>query len=567
MALRDVLEFIVDGTSGLVPGDISGKAMVVGVCSLGVPGKVYYLGKSSNLEGLLGQGPLVDCLGDIFSTMGQEATVLAVPVTGSASGIITPVKHVGTGPEAVATGTAAQNGNFVVKITVGGALGTAKYKLSEDGGVTWGDEATTDSGGTIALGTSGVTLILGSGTHVVDDTYAVTVQTSIGPVSKTGTGADVTVSGTVKCAGEVLFRVVTGGARNAATYRLSLDGGDTYAPERTVPLDGIVAVGSTGATILVPDSPDLVAGDVYSFSLLAPVASISTVVDAIEQPLHLVDPEFVHVVGASNSTDWAVLGTLADSQWNKHRPTFFTCEARLPYPNETLDDWVSSLVAEKAGYAHRFVSVCSAFGEISDTRGLSLTRNAGGLMVGRLLSIPVQRAIGRVRDGGISQLKLPDLYTESMQSTLEDAGYVTAKRYASLASCYWGDAKTLADVTSDYQYLEVLRVVFKAIRLLRIQALKSMYDEAGDVLLGADAPGLAYLKANLENALDTMTSAIPQELAAHVVHIPGNQDIVNNGVAVEVTLIGIPIIRTIKLYASYVYAGSRFDPRLKEEAA
>ncbi len=52
-------------------------------------------------------------------------------------------------------------------------------------------------------------------------------------------------------------------------------------------------------------------------------------------------------------------------------------------------------------------------------------------------------------------------------------------------------------------------------------------------------------------------------------NIPAGQDITNNGVAVEVTLIGIPIIREIRLYNRYVYAGSRFDPRMeeKEEAA
>ena len=53
----------------------------------------------------------------------------------------------------------------------------------------------------------------------------------------------------------------------------------------------------------------------------------------------------------------------------------------------------------------------------------------------------------------------------------------------------------------------------------------------------------------------------PSKRYADIV-IPPGQDIVNNGVAVEMTLIGIPIIRTIKLYASYVYAGSSFDPRL-----
>jgi hypothetical protein len=56
---------------------------------------------------------------------------------------------------------------------------------------------------------------------------------------------------------------------------------------------------------------------------------------------------------------------------------------------------------------------------------------------------------------------------------------------------------------------------------------------------------------------------VPPELADYVVEIPPDQDIVNNGVAVEMALIGIPIIRQIKLYASYIYAGSTFDPRLE----
>ena len=59
-----------------------------------------------------------------------------------------------------------------------------------------------------------------------------------------------------------------------------------------------------------------------------------------------------------------------------------------------------------------------------------------------------------------------------------------------------------------------------------------------------------------------MVGAIPRELAAYVVDIPPGQDIANNGVAVEYTLIGIPIIRNIKLYGKYVYAGGKFDPRL-----
>ena len=215
---------------------------------------------------------------------------------------------------------------------------------------------------------------------------------------------------------------------------------------------------------------------------------------------------------------------------------------------------------EKADVAARFVTVCAQYGGITDSTGAVNLRNASGLQAGRVMSLPVQRATGRVRDGNISQLALPDGWM-AVQSTLEDAGYLTAKKYAGLDGVYWGDSRTLADDTSDFRYEEVLRTVFKAVRKGRIAGLKSMYDEAGDPLLGNEAAGLAYLKANIENALDAMVGAIPPELAAYVVNIPSGQDIVNNGVAVEITLIGIPIIRQIKLYFSYTYAGGKFDPR------
>ena len=286
---------------------------------------------------------------------------------------------------------------------------------------------------------------------------------------------------------------------------------------------------------------------------------------ALESPLAVYDVEFVHVVGPSDSVDWAAAAAKTDELWNAHRPTYFKMEARLPYDDEDLNDYAAYLLAERQGFSSRFVQVCCQFGEITETSGQRRLRNWAGLQSGRVMSIPVQRATGRVRDGNISQGALPDGW-EAVQSTLEDAGYLTAKKYAGLQGVYWGDSRTMTDDTSDFRYEEVLRTVFKAVRLLRIAALKSMYDEAGDPLLGDNAGGLAYLKAQLENALATMTKAVPPELIDYVVTLPPGQDIVNNGVAVEHVLIGVPIIRKIKLFASYVYAGSAFDPRIKESA-
>lgn len=560
--MKDVIEYLVDGTSGLAPGGVDGAAIVCGVCSLGEAGKAYLLGRSSDLNALLGVGPLVDHLRDLFAQAGQDSVVIAVPVAGADGGYLTPVVHVGDGPEAAASGIPADSADAVIEILVAGAPGVAAYKISLDGGDTFGAETPVPANGQIAIGATGATLVLAAGDLVLADTYALTVRASVGPITKVGAGPDILAAGDPLAGAAVLLRILKAGGRNVGTYQLSVDGGDNWGAERTIPVDGLIAVGSTDVEITIPDQA-MVAGDTYSFDILEPVPSIAAVLLALETPLDLYDVEFVTVLGPTDSVDWAAMGAKADTLFAAHRPTFFICGFRLPYSNEDLDDWTAAAVAEKAAYAHRFVACVTAFGETSDSTGLRLTRNAVGLAAGRLLAIPVMRALGRVRDGNIAQLTLPDLYTSGHQVALENAGYITAKRYAGLAGVYFGDERTLAEVTSDYQYLTVLRVVFKALRLARIAGLKSMYDEAGDPLRDGGASGLNYLKVSITNALNTMSSAVPAEMAGADIVIPPGQDIVNNGVAVEMTLIGIPIIRTIKLFANYAYAGGAFDPRLK----
>lgn len=565
MGRKDVFEMLVDGTSGIAPGDVSGKCLIAGVCSKGEVGKIYYLGKRSDLTGLLGSGPLVDRLNDTFTNCGQDATVLAVPVSGSPAGYIGELKHNGTGPDASTSGLAMGNAEVVLKVTDAGAAGVGKIATSVDDGNVFGDPVLLADNRQVSIDGLGVTIVLAEGDLVKDDTYSCIVRAAIGPIAQIGTGPSVFVAGTVTRAAQVILQIVKSGIRNEGQYRLSTDGGDNYGPYKTIPIDGYIAVGDTGITVTCP-AEAYVAGTEYRFDLLAPVPSIASVIDALELPLEKVDPEFVHICGPSDSVDWVALGSLADDLWNRHRPTFFTCESRLPRSGEDLDSWVSALKSERAGVAHRFVAVCTAFGEITNRTGRSELRNAGGLLVGKLLSIPVMRDIGRVRDGAVSALSLPDKYTETMQLELETSGFITATTYATLEGVYFGTARTLAEITSDFQRLEVIRVVFKGLRLLRPQALKSLKGEAGDLLKGADAAGLAILRTDLTNALDTMVDAKPQELIAGIISFPPNQDIVNNGVAAETTFVGVPIIDKISIYANYTYAGSIYDPRLQDTA-
>ena len=559
--MGDVLEYLVDGTSGLAPGGVDGKAIIAGVCSRGQVGKAYLIGKRSSLADMLGTGPLVDTVRDVLATGGQEPVIVAVPVQGQSGGYISRPHIVGSGVKATTTGVPQANADIVVTVTAGGDLGTATLSLSLDGGATSSNVA---SAASLPLGETGATLIFPAGATLEPDAvFRVTVRTAIGPVTRLGAAASplIAVDGTVLAGAELVIQIVKPGGRNEGTYQLSVDGGDNYAKARTIPVDGVVSLADYGVSITFPEG-EYAGGTTYACDLLPPAPGIVDVMTALEAPLALNDVEFVQVAGPTDSVDWSAMQAKADELWNLHRPTYFKAAARLPYDGEDSHDYTAYLQTEREAFAGRFVQVCCQYGEISDAGGERKRRNWCGLQAGRVMSIPVQRATGRVKDGPISQGSLPDGW-DAVQPVLEEAGYLTAKKYAWLKGAYWGYSRTLAEDTSDYRYEEVLRVVFKAVRKARIAALKSMYDEAGDPLLPSDMSGLAYLKAQIENALDTMVVAIPKELAAYVVDIPPGQDIVNNGVAVEITLIGIPVIRQIKLYASYVYAGGNFDPRLK----
>ena len=566
--MGDVLTYLIDGTSGLAPGGVDGKAIVAGVCSKGTVGKAYLVGKRTNLEDMLGTGPLVEHVRAMLTTGGQEPVLVAVPVAGQQSGYMTNPVTTGSKAAVTVSGVAARNADIVVRVATPGAIGTATLEVSTDGGKTFSEAQA--SAEQVPIGTgddaTGATLVFPADAMLESGaTFAVTVRCAVGPVERVGDTASplLTVnpaSGGVLAGAELVVQVVKGGDRNEGTYQLSTDGGDNFERVRTIPVDGAVELSGFGVVLNFPEGR-YTAGTTYICRVLAPTPSIMDVMDALESPLALYDVEFVHIAGPTDSVDWMAAQTKAEDLWNLQRPTYFKMETRLPYDGEDLNDFTAYLLAEKQGFAGRFVTVCCQYGELMDSTGASRLRNAGGLQAGRVMSIPVQRATGRVKDGPVSQLSLPDGW-EAVQSTLEDAGYLTAKKYAGLDGVYWGDSRTMADATSDYRYEEVLRTVFKAVRLLRIAALKSMYDEAGDPLRPDSATGLAYLKANLENALDTMVKANPKELAAYVVDIASGQDIANNGVAVDITLIGIGIIRQIKLYPRYVYAGSTFDPRM-----
>lgn len=85
------------------------------------------------------------------------------------------------GPDITLTGTPSGFIDGKVLITLGGTLGTAKFKVSTDGGVTLGAEQTTSAGTpTYLIPGTGVTLNFAAGTYVVTNYYTFNSYGSIG---------------------------------------------------------------------------------------------------------------------------------------------------------------------------------------------------------------------------------------------------------------------------------------------------------------------------------------------------------------------------------------------------
>ena len=131
--MGDVIQYLIDGTSGIVTGGVDGKALVAGVCSKGIVGKAYLIGKRTNLEELLGTGPLVDRIRDMLVTGGQEPYVVAVPVQGQPGGYISALTVTEGKTGATVSGYPTLNADVVVRVATPGAVGTATLEISTDG--------------------------------------------------------------------------------------------------------------------------------------------------------------------------------------------------------------------------------------------------------------------------------------------------------------------------------------------------------------------------------------------------------------------------------------------------
>lgn len=382
------------------------------------------------------------------------------------------------------------------------------------------------------------------------------VAGSVGSVTaaKTGTGS-MTVSGSALDNYQMIVEIIDTGNLNTATFRYSLDGGDTFSEKITIPSAGTYPVAGTGLTLTFTGGTgtSFAAGDKYSFIAKAPTASISSMNAAIDVLLssnYLY--EFIHVVGPSDNTVWAALDTRAQEAEDKFRYISFKAEARGPNAEETIDQWVAALLAMRASFASTRVGVCAGRLELVDSKtGLIVDRNGAGIYCGRTSSIKVQESPGKVILGPLSGIVglNPVGISEGHILSLDEAGFITFRQYDGLSGFYITNGRIMAETISDYQYEELRRPMDKLCRNLRIAALRFEQTEVDPL---DPENGFAIMEAWLQSEADLMAAPTVKEISSAKITIPRDQDILSTSkIKVRIRVVPMGIYRTIELEIGY----------------
>lgn len=174
MALPSVTITVSDGALGLAGANPENLHAKLGLSSGGTANTVYSYGDISSAKAQLLAGPLLEDVGFHLATAGGP--VLAVPVTASNVGTVGTVTRTGTGPTPglATTGTPRDAYNVIGKIITGGAVATASFQISFDGGVTFSPTYATAATVSTFAASTGLTLTFAAGTYVAGDTYTFT---------------------------------------------------------------------------------------------------------------------------------------------------------------------------------------------------------------------------------------------------------------------------------------------------------------------------------------------------------------------------------------------------------
>jgi hypothetical protein len=142
-----------------------------------------------------------------------------------------------------------------------------------------------------------------------------------------------------------------------------------------------------------------------------------------------------------------------------------------------------------------------------------------GMLAGRIAKIPVQRNIGRVKDGPIASLVayLKDKKVELADpGAIHDKGYITLRTFVGRSGYFFSDDILCTLVTDDYRSLTARRTIDKAYRIAYDTMLTELMDEVPVKDDGTLQPTLVKSwQGKVENAISLQMTSYG-ELSADV---------------------------------------------------
>lgn len=299
------------------------------------------------------------------------------------------------------------------------------------------------------------------------------------------------VKGSPNNAYDIVVEVMDAGECNEGSFRYSLDGGNTFTEEMTIPVTGEAELEATGLNVKFTDAEggdSFKEGDRFTFSTTSPAMSNEAVINAVESLINSpIVFEFVHIVGVSAKALWASLCTLANDFLTKYkRPLYFVCEARGKRADESLEEYVNAMLEERKGINNMYIQVVCSNSRYQRMDGRVQDINNAGIVTGLYGRAKESQSIGEVKSFPISEAKIQKLLPEGIEDyieTLDAAKFVTIRQYIGKEDFYVTSANMMSPEGSDYAYAEDVRVSNRLVRAVRAEALNELQVEIdpGDI--------------------------------------------------------------------------------------
>lgn len=336
------------------------------------------------------------------------------------------------------------------------------------------------------------------------------VPGEIGEVTHTGTGAGTfEAKGTPNNAYDIVVQITETGNTNEGSFRYSIDGGNNFMEENTIPLGGEYDIPGTGLSLSFKDvtseSKSFMGEDAYSFSTTAPTMNNANVLKAVEKLIgYNKAVEVCHIVGVSTKMLWAALQSEAEEFLTTYKkPLIFLCEGRACGKGETLDEYMAAMEEERKGISSWFVCVslsCATY-QRKDLRIQNI--NLAGVISGLIGKAKESLSIGCVEEFPISSAKLIKLLPDGIEDysrRFDEMGYTVFRQYNGKEDYYVSNGYVMSPSGSDFRYIEDVRVLCRVIREVNLKATDKIQTEVDPENLEGSVKAIeAYLNIAMED--------------------------------------------------------------------